>query len=133
MKKCTKCGEQKPLSEFYKNKKLKDGHQAHCKLCSAKYGKEWIKHNWEKRRASNLKYYYGIDFKDFEQLRINQNNCCAICKNPLIDEKHTHLDHSHSSNKIRGILCNHCNRGLGAFKDSLDLLKSAQKYLKKYS
>lgn len=132
MKKCTKCGVEKPLSEFHKNKKSKDGLSSYCKSCSSIYGKEWLKQNWEKRRASNLKYYYNIDFKNFEKLRLNQNNCCAICKNVLLDEKHTHLDHCHLSNKIRGILCNHCNRGLGAFKDSPELLQSAQAYLEKY-
>jgi hypothetical protein len=50
---------------------------------------------------------------------------CTICGN----EEELVVDHSHSTNKIRGMLCNHCNRGLGHFKDNPDLLEYARIYL----
>ena len=131
MKKCKKCGVQKPLSDFYKNKRTKLGVGSYCKICNTATNKKWAEENWEKRRASNLKYYYGVDFDYFQALKDAQNNCCAICKLSFSSEKHTHLDHDHTTKEIRGILCNHCNRGLGAFKDSIDILKAAQKYLEK--
>lgn len=34
MKRCSKCGETKPLSDFYKDKKASDGHQSWCKHCA---------------------------------------------------------------------------------------------------
>ncbi len=49
MKKCTKCGIEKPLTEFHKDKNKKDGHRSHCKSCIKKYYAE----NKEKR----AKYY----------------------------------------------------------------------------
>ena len=34
---CTKCGEWKPLEEFYRNKNYKDGRSHHCKVCHKQY------------------------------------------------------------------------------------------------
>lgn len=133
MKKCSNCNIEKPESDFYKHSRTKSGLSSYCKICSSQYGKKWVEKNWAKRRASNLRYYYGVDFEYFESLRDAQENKCAICQSPFTDEKHTHLDHCHSTKAVRGILCNHCNRGLGAFKDSTENLESALKYLKKYS
>ena len=50
---------------------------------------------------------------------------CTICgeNDDLV------VDHDHKTNKIRGMLCNHCNRGLGHFKDDPDLLEYARIYL----
>jgi hypothetical protein len=39
------------------------------------------------------------------------------------------IDHCHKTGKIRGLLCKNCNQGLGQFKDNIDLLLSAAKYL----
>ncbi|MBW1730033.1 MAG: hypothetical protein JRH08_00880 [Deltaproteobacteria bacterium] len=39
-KKCTKCGEEKPLKEFYADPKSKDGHSYHCKECQRQAGRE---------------------------------------------------------------------------------------------
>ena len=81
MKKCTKCKEEKPLSEFYPRKRAKSGLQSACKACSRKgsltwrnrhlelcreRSKEWSKQNPEKRnegqrkrRAANLEKFRG--------------------------------------------------------------------------
>lgn len=141
MKKCTKCGEQKPLSQFSKHKSGKNGIRAQCKLCISlarfetcvrkpKRTAEETK-NLYKSRAFKKKY--GISKEDFYDLRLKQNNKCAICKNTLENDKKSHMDHCHDTGKLRGVLCTTCNVGLGMFKDSLSLLKSAVTYIKKYS
>ncbi len=52
MKKCNKCGEVKPKTEFYKNKKTKDGLQYTCKKCCRELNKEYYKNNYEKAREN---------------------------------------------------------------------------------
>ena len=61
-------------------------------------------------------------------MKTNQNNKCLICGNEQ-DGKDLAIDHCHTTNKVRGLLCNSCNLGLGCFKDNLDILASAIKYL----
>lgn len=42
------------------------------------------------------------------------------------------IDHNHSSNQIRGILCRHCNKALGKFRESPTIIRAAIEYLKKH-
>lgn len=49
-KKCTRCGIEKPTTEFYKNKKKKDGYQTWCKSCSAEKSHEWYLLNKERHK-----------------------------------------------------------------------------------
>ncbi len=42
------------------------------------------------------------------------------------------IDHDHKTHKIRNLLCNNCNTGLGLFNDDILVLSSAIDYLKKY-
>ena len=50
---------------------------------------------------------------------------CVICG----DTTKLVVDHDHATGKIRGMLCNHCNRGLGHFRDDPMLLEFAAQYL----
>lgn len=55
-----------------------------------------------------------------------QNNRCAICEEPL--PKRFHIDHSHTTGKVRGILCHGCNLKLPIVEQP-KLLASALAYL----
>lgn len=82
--------------------------------------------------SNNTKNYerYNISppIDDRIQLLIErQNNLCSICGVRL--GKDFHVDHCHKTGLIRGILCGLCNRGLGCFKDNLNSLQSAIRYL----
>jgi chromatin segregation and condensation protein Rec8/ScpA/Scc1 (kleisin family) len=57
MKTCTKCGAEKPLSEFHKHKKGKGGLNAWCKSCINEYGRKRHEENREKMKERNRKYY----------------------------------------------------------------------------
>lgn len=67
----------------------------------------------------------GLTPQQIDTIRLGQNNRCAICGDP----DPTDLDHCHRTGKIRWLLCRHCNRGLGAFRDSPDLLRKAASML----
>jgi hypothetical protein len=58
-----------------------------------------------------------------------QGNACKICGSPNSGERSLAVDHCHRTQRIRGLLCSACNTGLGSFRDSPELLKSAIKYL----
>jgi len=137
MKKCTKCGEQKPLSEFYKTKLKKDGFQSCCKICADIANKKTKEKDPQKyaemRRKNKLKKKYNLTLENFNVLKIKQKSSCAICKNKLKIGNGTHVDHCHKTGDVRGLLCNSCNRGIGYLQDSIEILKSAVNYLKKYS
>jgi hypothetical protein len=57
MKKCTKCGIEKPLTEFYKDRQKKDGHGSHCKLCNSKQGAKYHAENKEVNAKRAAKHY----------------------------------------------------------------------------
>ena len=71
--------------------------------------------------------HYGISEMDFARLVILQEGKCAICKEPVPKPC---IDHDHLTGKVRGLLCDACNAGLGFFKDSQTALLSAIQYLK---
>ena len=82
------------------------------------------------KRDTILKNRYGIIEFDYDELAKAQENKCAICGlQPT--KKRLDLDHCHITKQIRGLLCNNCNRGLGHFKDNVELLSNAIEYLKK--
>jgi hypothetical protein len=57
MKKCSKCGEEKELSEFYKGKKNKDGYMTYCKECRNKQIHKWELNNKEKIQKIRFEWY----------------------------------------------------------------------------
>ena len=133
MKKCTKCGVEKPLSEFYKRKNTKDLVDSWCKPCCRQSSKALHFKNRSDRLNKMRTRKYGILPKEFEQKIIDQKGACDICKIPFDPNKTPFVDHNHNTNAVRGLLCLNCNTGLGVFKESFDILKSAQDYLQKYN
>lgn len=76
---------------------------------------------------------YGLTGQDFDEMSDSQGGRCAICgevPEPTGDrETGFVIDHCHSEDRVRGLLCNTCNSGLGMFNDDLDILASAASYL----
>lgn len=88
-----------------------------------------------KRKQYELNKTYNISVEEYDKLWESQNGVCAICGQPetSIREgkiKPLSVDHDHETGKIRGLLCNRCNRALGMFEDSPDLLLKASAYLR---
>jgi len=89
--------------------------------------REWRKANPEKAKALWLRQR-GVHRPAYEALLGKQGNVCAICGDAP-KGKALAIDHDHETGTIRGLLCDHCNMGLGHFKDDPDLLLAAVKYL----
>ena len=70
MKKCFKCGEEKPLHEFYKHKQMKDGHVNKCKKCNkrdvANHRLENIDkiREYDRSRGSRQSYSYIKEYRE---------------------------------------------------------------------
>jgi hypothetical protein len=75
---------------------------------------------------------YNITSKDYDTMLKEQNHKCKICSVDFLYNKHNtkpFIDHCHTTNKVRGLLCLHCNAGLGCFKDNTEALTKANNYL----
>ena len=84
--------------------------------------------NLEKERARNrllMRVKAGIVDATDE----TRSGSCEIC---TTHADTLHYDHDHQTGKRRGWLCQTCNRGLGHFKDTRELLLAAAAYLEKF-
>jgi DNA-directed RNA polymerase subunit RPC12/RpoP len=81
------------------------------------------------KRRSDLKRKYNVRWKDYLNMLKEQDYKCAICKTDIKEFNSAHIDHDHNTGEVRGLLCRDCNLGLGYFKDRVELLKDAIKYL----
>ena len=129
MKKCTKCEVDKPLTDFYNNKANKDGLGSYCKPCSNSKSLAWYKNNGEAKKKHRRNYLYKLDKDWYELTLVEQNFRCAGC---LVHQKDLEyslcVDHCHTTDKPRGLLCKPCNFALGHCNDNEDTLRRLAKY-----
>ncbi len=148
----------KSVSEFSPSNKHRDGLFPWCRPCKAVYQKDYINGvpREERRRryavwkaerdsdkeardeflrkssAYSLKKRYGITLHQVVELAAHQGGVCAVCGAlPDVTKKRggLHVDHDHDTGKVRGLLCERCNLGLGFFRDDMVRLVSAVGYL----
>lgn len=74
----------------------------------------------------NLKFNYGISIEQYQKMLYNQQDKCMICCK-LMDKPC--VDHCHVTQRVRALLCGLCNRGIGMFKEDVESLQNAIKYL----
>lgn len=148
----------------YKGKKKRKPVKSWCKVCEREATKEnrakqriadpdkfykeqnklqrkFHKENPGKSREYFLKSTYGLTVDDFDKLFAEQKGVCAICgKKETIKNQYgirrLNVDHNHTTNKNRGLLCSTCNQGLGLFyidEKRIELLLRAVEYVRKYN
>lgn len=135
---CTTCRERKTPSEFGRNLKRPDGLRTSCKVCVNLKSRDATLTNPDRRRstqwASWLWKQYKLTIGEYTALWERQSGKCQICYRELGMGTGKHaVDHCHSTGFVRGILCHHCNAGLGLFQDSAELLLAAAHYLKVFT
>lgn len=84
----------------------------------------------ERYRWKNIRRNYGLTKEEYLALWDSQQGACGICGDALAGVK-VCVDHDHSTGAVRGLLCNPCNMGLGSFKDDLNRLAGAMKWLQR--
>jgi nitrate/TMAO reductase-like tetraheme cytochrome c subunit len=123
---CISCNKIKDIQEFNleKTKAGNEYYRTKCKKCRNLY-----------RVASKRQREHGMSLEEYNDLLNEQKYLCAICGTDLtqLDTREVHLDHNHETGKIRGILCGHCNLGIGHFSDDISRLQSAIDYLQEHS
>jgi hypothetical protein len=88
-----------------------------------------------KRSQKNRHYYrnYKITYEEFELIRLNQENKCAICKKEFNIEGTRkdvpYVDRDHETGMVRGLLCAKCNLALGLVGDTLRSISKFVTYL----
>lgn len=102
-----------------------------------KYGYMYREKNKEKQKKYAVSRKYGITWEYYEKLLETQEGKCGIC-NMLLDPNGSktvkpYIDHDHSRNYVRGVLCSRCNLLLGNARDSVDILRAARSYLEERS
>ena len=130
---CNLCRAEKRAERFYLSnpyqckKCLRDRTRAHRK----EHPDIWTTY----KRRHTLKKLYGITPEQYKDLLARQDGKCAICESAHVHRRGMNnfaIDHDHQSGIVRALLCHNCNRGLGHFKDSPELLVKAVLYLKSF-
>lgn len=154
-KTCTKCGATKPAQAFYLHRGTRDGRSTHCIDCQTARTRDWNAANRAKIAAQNAAARdargenwrrdqrhlwlrrYGLTPETYDQMLMDQSDACAICLQPerSIDARtgeprRLAVDHCHTTGRVRGLLCGHCNRAIGQFADDHERLSRAAAYLR---
>lgn len=124
-KECTICRRWQDEECFAALKHTSDGLNYQCRECRQEY--LWMRN-------------YGITREDYNRMLAEQVGKCAICggdpeggRASRLPVAAFHVDHDHETGKVRGLLCAHCNTGLGKFKDDPARMRAAAGYLERHS
>jgi hypothetical protein len=83
------------------------------------------------RKNKVLKQKFDITIEDYDTMMLRQNGVCAIC-----GQEDTQfalgVDHNHTTGRVRGLLCNPCNRALGLLKESTKNMYAMIDYINQY-
>ena len=117
MKRCPDREKDKPTAALGRNRARPDGLSFYCLAGNRRSANEAC---WRRR--------YGLTRADVADLRVEQGNSCAICGAPEPE----HLDHDHLTGRIRALLCQRCNQGLGLLRDDPTVLRAAADYVEEH-
>jgi hypothetical protein len=145
-KECAKCKQTKATSEFYR-RKYKTGYKpaSYCKKCHRDEARHREKLPSTRSRASNfyrrwhLRTKYGLSEAQYARIKAGQGHGCAICGGVSTRKcKYRRwydlaVDHDHDTGKVRGLLCDNCNRAIGLMKDDVSVLRKAITYLERHN
>jgi hypothetical protein len=129
-RRCTGCLEWKVWAEFHRKKSGHKGYNSKCALCvnrvqasSRRVNLDGARRAERVRRGragANYKTRYGVDREEYEQMARAQAGACMTCGQ---DEKRLVLDHNHRTGKVRDLLCDRCNRGVGVVEEPGEVLR----------
>lgn len=143
-RRCSKCEQTLPLSEFWKHPRGKDGLRSRCRACVTAQNQDLRRkrtaqltseERYERNKRVKLRDR-GLTPAQFDAMKTEQGNLCAICGRPesVIEKsqgkpRELAIDHDHDTGQFRALLCSFCNLGLGWFRDNPETLRQAAIYV----
>ena len=113
---CRKCFIDKPLEAYHGDRRTANRKRTTCISC-----------------RQNQRAITNITRTHYSTLLVAQDYKCAICEVHASElPRELSVDHSHETDEVRGLLCAHCNIGLGNFRDDAELMSKAIEYLGRY-
>lgn len=101
------------------------------------YMRKWRSANPRGQRHLWMRSKFGMDLSEYQAMFAAQGGVCAVCKNPETNSKGERawlcVDHDHSDNTVRGLLCSRCNHMLGHSKDKIETLRAGAAYLEAHA
>lgn len=123
--KCRRCGRTERYVDRLGNSR--------CAECSR--AKEAAKYRDRPRfkRAEQLRQKYGLTIEQVDQMLSGQGGACAICRRTEPGGRWGTfvVDHCHKTGRVRGLLCDPCNRGIGFLKEDPERIRRAAHYLER--
>ena len=141
---CKACCNDRRIKQYYLNQDENIKKSVEWKKENREYVRENAKKNYHKdilstriKEASRKK---GVDIERYKEMLLNQDNKCAICKQPETrrvknSEEIANLciDHCHKTMKVRALLCFDCNVGLGKFHDNPVFMRAAADFVEEHA
>lgn len=84
----------------------------------------------EKARWSRIKKEYGLSEDQVQTMLVDQGNACAICSADIATGYH--IDHCHTTGKVRSLLCSRCNQAIGLLDEDLAKIQKAADYIRMF-
>lgn len=131
VKLCTKCGDEKPVDEFYWDA-ARTGPYPWCKECQRADTRRRYYENQpdpQTGRATSYRIRYGITIEDYDRMLEQQEGGCAICRREPKLGKYLSVDHDHETGKVRALLCARCNGLVGHHEKDVDLFAKIVAYV----
>jgi hypothetical protein len=136
------CGTEKVIAYS----QMKNGKAKSCGCLQRRKGKDSpnFKHGLSQNRETGQykryqrecfdRFKYKLEPEHKQAMLDAQSGGCAICGYKFGQKKgDMRVDHCHATGVVRGILCDHCNRGLGFFRDNPQSLATASTYVQKFA
>lgn len=131
-KECSKCKRVLPVACFSKKANDADLYRSSCKECLNRMRAEA---NWK-----TILKRHELTAGDYQAMFDAQGGRCCICRSNRFDAgrkghspyRFLRIDHCHETDKVRGLLCDKCNLGLGNFNDDPQWLRAAAAYLERH-
>lgn len=91
--------------------------------------RRWHAVNKDRGLDSHYRRNYGLTLEQVRAMSAAQNDTCPGCLRVPAEGEKLCVDHDHETGKVRGLVCDDCNVGMGRMKDDPAILLRLAHYL----